>query len=407
MKNHRPCLKFKEIVEIKKNEHLFGLNVGVSEFVLPLSKFPILLEIQKGLALTREIVEENKALLNRLIYNRLIEIELYFENVEIRVSPKSIQYLNSIFKSSTEKAPKAIIYTDDVLTYESPVGDATLYFNTTCFSFIDRFKDVFPSYLPNILSGTGEDFKYLEAADLAFLGASSLFSSGEKIGGLFLDRKLPIRKNNPNHLGEKLSYDGHEVDSSVLELYKKRFSCRNYSNTPLDKDKLFGLLDRLSFRRKTNRGDRKLYPNGGAIYENSIYYLSLNSESIEDNVYFVNEADKSLESLDISNEKIEMIKKRFVPHSWDNHAHGYLIITSSLADRMEKYRGMALRHGLVNVGVIVDFIYLNCVDLGLASCAHGSWSGSGVLSDILELDFFSNPILGVVGVGIAAQENEQ
>ncbi|MCO4755620.1 MAG: nitroreductase family protein, partial [Bacteriovoracaceae bacterium] len=192
--------------------------------------------------------------------------------------------------------------------------------------------------------------------------------------------------------------------STTLELLHKRSSCRDYSGKPLEQKKLFSLLERISTYRKSERGPRKLYANGGAIYENQFYYLSLNTENLEDGFYYIHEKIKRIEPLQTCPDAISIIRERFLPNSWSSHSQGYLFVTSSLGQRMFKYKGISLRHALVNVGAIIDFIYINCTDLDLSCCAHGSWSGGKFFNKILGNDFFSNPILGVVGIGHAAEK---
>ncbi|MCO4755217.1 MAG: hypothetical protein KC478_12100, partial [Bacteriovoracaceae bacterium] len=240
MKYNDFLLHFEKNVKVHKTPNLIGLVVGKFELVLPLAKFPVLNSIHEGVALSLDTIQSHKALIARLVYNRLLEVRFNFKNVRIRCVPKDVNYLLSVVESETEytKSAKGVIYVDNQITYDDPTGDATLSLETTNLNVLQSLKDELSHLLPNLVSGVGSEFDKLETPDLAFLAASSSSSSAEKIGGLFTKRDLPLDKEPHGNKYDSISFSGHDAGSTTLELLHKRSSCRDYSGKPLEQKKL-------------------------------------------------------------------------------------------------------------------------------------------------------------------------
>ena len=381
------------------------ITLGEFELTLPLVKFPFLLSVERGVEFSAESFEPNQKLLGLLIHHRLIMLRVDFKDCQALITPKTNEYFKSILDNKAVKANTGVLRFGQNLIYEDPAGDAHLIFKTDKIEDVQFFMNSFPEYMPNLLEGVGTNYEKLEGSDLSFLASSSSMTASTLIGGLYLGKDLPLSKKHVSRSEESISFKGHQVLTPLLDNFLKRKSCRSYSESNLGAHKLFGLLDRISMRRPGTGNRKKLYPNGGAIHENEFFYLSLNTESLSSGLYYLNQEESLLEPQKGSDKKMGLIKDRMVPHSWDGHAQGYIIVTASIFKRMQKYSGMALRHALLNAGVIVDFIYVNCADLEIACCAHGSWSGSKFFSELVGTDFFESPIVAVVGVGVSREDN--
>ena len=404
MKRPDLILKYSPLLKIKSDGALISLSLGTISEVLPLFKFSLLGKLESGIALESELLAANRGLLLRLARQRFLIIEGLYEGTLFWITPKNVQALERISRGVAANDISGNLSLGERLRLESPLGDCTLEFDSNDLSAFSKLKQELPYLFPDEMPWVGEEHVFLEPADLNFLGSVSFGSSSEKIGGLFLSR--PLGSESGGHSNKQTGASLPDIgDTDLTRLYLKRQSYRNYVNEALPSQGILTLLSRLSCFKENSQGrKRKLYPNGGAIYENDFYLVNLNFDGLEQDVHWLDQEKKVLRPLEKGSE-LDFVRERGLPHSWTNHPHGYIIITAAIFKRMRKYKGIALKHALVNAGVIVDFIYANCVDLSLDCCAHGSWSGNPIFSQLIERDFFGSPIVAVVGVGKALKDD--
>jgi SagB-type dehydrogenase family enzyme len=169
---------------------------------------------------------------------------------------------------------------------------------------------------------------------------------------------------NTVKLGKLISFsERKKID--VLDNVAKRKSWRGHSAIPLEIKDIANLL--VPFSKKT-------YPSAGAKYENHFYVAINNCRDLAPGLYYFDKEKFGLRKV-VNSAAGSALLINNAAQSWGiDHGlpQAVLIITTRLWMLQSKYQALSYRLSLLNAGVILGRLDLQCQSLGLAGCVLGT-----------------------------------
>lgn len=181
-------------------------------------------------------------------------------------------------------------------------------------------------------------------------------------------------------------------ESEFENLIDYRESFRLFSNRPLcfrDLSKIIGSCRIVNLDREP---EKRTYPSGGARFPVELYYLSYNTEGLENGAYHYSFKEKSLEQVlkrDFTRKDQRMIISPYL----DNPA-GTIIFTSVLSRSEIKYGLRAYPYSLIEAGHMGQNILLASSEIGIGACPVSGFVDKKVI-EILDLTENEIPIYSI------------
>jgi SagB-type dehydrogenase family enzyme len=185
----------------------------------------------------------------------------------------------------------------------------------------------------------------------------------------------------------------------------RRRSGRDYGETPISLGQLAEFLFRVARILAVERaGPQELmsrpFPSGGAIHETEFYVAVRACHGLEPAIYHYAGLDHALERLPGTADAAARLAAdaAFAMGQPEKPPHVLIVLTSRLPRFAWKYEGIAYRLTLLNVGVIVQTMYLVATDMGLAACATGT-GDSRLFATATGLDPLAEPSVMELALG--------
>ncbi|MEA5519913.1 PatA/PatG family cyanobactin maturation protease [Limnoraphis robusta] len=146
---------------------------------------------------------------------------------------------------------------------------------------------------------------------------------------------------------------------------------------------------------------RRLYPDGGAMYELEIYPVVRRCEGLDTGLYHYDPLNHQLEQIvpaesDIfSRSGYEFLNN--LSSSWGK-PQVLLVVTARFGRLFRKYRSVAYALVLKHVGVLQQNLYLVATNMGLAPCALGAGDSDG-FGQAAGLDYVEESAVGEFALG--------
>jgi len=167
-----------------------------------------------------------------------------------------------------------------------------------------------------------------------------------------------------------------EISAPFSSILKNRVSCRKYDSSKEVTSKELSNLLYWSCGQKNigitnNTQDQsRMYPSGGARYPLELYFAFIGNSEIPQGVYHYNVLNHSIEQVFESEGEKELRNIPTYPFAVD--AQISLYISAIFERSMHKYRERGYRFIMLEVGIMLENLYLVSTALGLGSCALGT-----------------------------------
>lgn len=181
-------------------------------------------------------------------------------------------------------------------------------------------------------------------------------------------------------------------DSEFHNLIRIRESYRDFSDLPLKFEDLSRILSSCKIIDKLRQPEKRTYPSGGARFPVELYYVSYNTENLENGAYHYNIKKGSLEQLlkkDFSN----MDKRELISPYLENPA-GTILFTSVISRSEIKYGLRAYPYSLIEAGHMGQNILLSSSEIGVGACPVSGFVDKKV-KKILDLTENEIPIYSI------------
>lgn len=185
----------------------------------------------------------------------------------------------------------------------------------------------------------------------------------------------------------KSSRDFSEEGLSLEDLsYFLKYSCGEFSPEPSSQAK-----------------PRRVYPSGGARYSTEAYVIlrRSNDERISPGVYHYNVKQDTLEYLWEEKESSQD-PMLLVRDEWATRASALIVLTSVFWRGQNKYGDRGYRYQCIEVGAIIQNLYLNSYARGLSCVAYGGTNDDQIES-LLRLDSDTESLISTVIIGKPAR----
>jgi len=174
-----------------------------------------------------------------------------------------------------------------------------------------------------------------------------------------------FHKAYPRFLSIKLNKPNKE-ESEFENLIDYRESNRLFSSTPLAFDHLSKVISSCRIVDNLREPEKRTYPSGGARFPVELYYLSYNTEGLENGAYHYNFKDKSLEQL-LKKDFTRKDQREIISPYLDNPA-GTIVFTSVISRSEIKYGLRAYPYSLIEAGHMGQNILLASSEIGIGAC---------------------------------------
>ncbi|HYH99305.1 SagB family peptide dehydrogenase [Hyalangium sp.] len=192
----------------------------------------------------------------------------------------------------------------------------------------------------------------------------------------------PVRKPPPS--GEALSLEKPDLtllerrDPSFTTVLERRRTVRHQGSRPITRTQLGELLYRALGLRHADLDGReqkeaRVYPSGGALYENDVYVLVRQCKGLGAGLYSYQLQEHALYRVPTQAPAREaLLQLASESMALPAQPQVVIVLTARFARMAWKYEVMAYSAMLKNVGVIFQTLYLVATAMGLAPCALGS-----------------------------------
>jgi SagB-type dehydrogenase family enzyme len=418
------------------NEKTIQVQLGHFEYSISKIDVPeICLLFIEGLEITEESLcslmgtIKNKSYLNFFISNRLLDVSYVEEGEELfRFKAFELSEILDQLKFFMNKDLHYDNYLEQIDQYYFRVDDDCVKVETTLFKlcihipvkyfylksrafFINGNKPVSGMLLSYLNYKYKSDYPAVDNffmcsfEDMLFDKSSCQGRTSGLVGGYFKQKVL--RKNMKEvEIAKDLSLndfeyriDSNPIKNDFFKLQLNRQSCRQFEVEELPISELNKLCQRICVSWKGVYGEEhKLYPSGGAIHECEYFIVPMMVEGLEHGVYWLDQNQKVLKGVEVDPVLLDEFVSKTPPYSWKSHPHFYIYLACDVSKRSFKYEGIALKNSLLNTGVIVEFLTLNCCDLELDSCPLGGGNGELFLK-LLGLNPWALYLTGSIGIG--------
>ena len=180
---------------------------------------------------------------------------------------------------------------------------------------------------------------------------------------------------------------------SLKKVLLNRSSAHNVRAKEIKLISLSSLLFYSGGIKRNSPIQKRFYPSAGACYPLEIY-LILNRTEISQGIYHYYTKNHSLEKL-WKIEKEEM--NDIFSHDWVKNTGAVILITGIFERTTSRYGERGYRHVLIEVGCLMQNIYLMSEANGLSCNAVGGYIDESI-NKLLEIDGSSEAILAVITI---------
>jgi len=185
---------------------------------------------------------------------------------------------------------------------------------------------------------------------------------------------------------------------SIWDCLRERRSIRDYKNQPVSLKELSQILwGSYGVTAREWGYYLKTAPSAGALYPIEIYVASFNVEGLKKGIYHFNPKDMTLKGIfegDFSKE----ITHACLGQDFILDSAFSLILTAIPSRTTSKYRERGVRYILMDLGCIIQNIYLSLTALGMGGCIIGAFSDSA-MNKIMNLNPEKELVLAVFSAG--------
>lgn len=233
---------------------------------------------------------------------------------------------------------------------------------------------------------------------------NSLISNGVKILVLscllLLTLNTKIKAFNKT-MTIKLPYPYISKEMGISKILKARFSCRDFSEKPLNLDQISTLLWAAAGKNSdTVTGATRTIPSAGAIYPLEIYIITGKNSvnDLEEGLYHYSIEKHSLEAV-LNKDIRKEISAGCLGQVFIKEAPVSLIIAAKSERTMSRYGQRGIRYVYMEAGHACQNIYLMATNLGLGTVEVGAFDDDKI-KGLLLLDKDTEPI-SIMPVGYA------
>jgi len=155
-------------------------------------------------------------------------------------------------------------------------------------------------------------------------------------------------------------------ESEFENLLDYRESQRCFSDAPLKFEEVSKIMGSCRISNNLRQPEKRTYPSGGARFPVELYYLSYNTEGLENGAYHYNIRKESLEQL-LKKDFTRKEQRELISPYLDNPA-GTIIFTSVISRSEIKYGLRAYPYSLIEVGHMGQNILLASSEIGVGAC---------------------------------------
>lgn len=184
----------------------------------------------------------------------------------------------------------------------------------------------------------------------------------------------------------------------IWDCLKKRRSIRNYKDKPVSLKELSQILwGSYGVTAREWGYYLKTAPSAGALYPIEIYVASFNVEGLKKGIYHFNPLEMTLRGIfegDFSKEITHAcLGQDFILDS------AFLLILTAVPSRtMGRYRERGVRYILMDLGCIIQNIYLSLTAMNMGGCIIGAFSDSA-MNKLMNLNPEKELVLAVFSAG--------
>lgn len=199
---------------------------------------------------------------------------------------------------------------------------------------------------------------------------------------------------------EEIALPEHDTTGGMplWECMLRRRSIRDYKNKPINIKNLSQILWASSGMVTKKYGvELRTVPSAGALYPIDIYVSIFKIDGIKKGIYHLNVYDWKLEGVkegDFSSE----ISKASIYQSFIERAAFVIFLTSISKRTTRRYRERGVRYILMDLGCIIQNIYLAVTSLNLGGCVIGAFYDKQI-NDILGIDDREETTLALFSIG--------
>lgn len=193
-------------------------------------------------------------------------------------------------------------------------------------------------------------------------------------------------------------------ESGVLELVRKRFSCRSYQLGNLSQTQLatllhgaYGVLQLFQPVGKLSYFSRAV-PSGGGLYPLEIYVIARSVVDLPPGLFHYDVRDHSLQLMRSANDQDE----DRIGQIWPANACAIIIFTAVFRRMLKKYGARGYRFILLEAGHAAQNLCLLATEQGLGSLCVGGFRDTR-LNRFLGLDGLVEAALYCVAIGYPAE----
>jgi SagB-type dehydrogenase family enzyme len=181
-----------------------------------------------------------------------------------------------------------------------------------------------------------------------------------------------------------------ELEHAFSDVLRARASRRDFSGAPLRLTELGALLHHSYGVRGATRAystrafPLRTAPSAGGLQSANLYVIALSVEDVEAGAYGYLPATHELGLLDAGALRRPIVAC-CLGQEWVASAAAVLVLTFDVTRGEWKYGSRVLRFGFMDVGVLVENVYLVATALGLRTCAIAGFR-EDLVADLLRLD---------------------
>jgi len=181
-------------------------------------------------------------------------------------------------------------------------------------------------------------------------------------------------------------------ESEFENLLDYRESHRDFSDIPLDFKKMSKILGSCRIINNLRSLEKRTYPSGGARFPVELYYLSYNTENLENGAYHYNIKKDGLEQL-LKKDFTKKEQRELISPYLENPT-GTIFFTSIISRSEIKYGLRAYPYSLIEAGHMGQNILLASSELGIGACPVSGFVDKKI-NKILDLTENEIPIYSI------------
>lgn len=186
----------------------------------------------------------------------------------------------------------------------------------------------------------------------------------------------------------------------LTALIKRRRSSRDFSSDEMDTEEIIKLLS-LSVGTIDAQNKNRSYPSGGQLYPVETYYINIRPTKdlkISHGVYHFSPLENSLSKIKTFSKEAELTSLVGSSYPFLNQASGCIVCTLTPRRNAPKYGWLGLRLGLIEIGSIVQNIYLASTSLNIKCCAIAGFNPE-ITDELLDIDGLNELSVIIIAVG--------